>query len=45
MAKLKNSIFPLEQKNALQVYRAQELYVTTKCLQQTHSWKTEKAKI
>ena len=29
MAKLKNSIFPLEQENALHVYRGQELDVAT----------------
>ena len=31
MAKSKNSIFPPEQENALHVYQAQELYVSTKC--------------
>ena len=31
MAKLKKPIFPLEQKNSLHVYQAQELYVATKC--------------
>ena len=31
MAKLKNSIFPLEQENALHVYRVQELNAPTKC--------------
>ena len=30
MAKIKNSIFPIEQENALHVYQAQELYVATK---------------
>ena len=35
--KLKNSIFLLEQEDALHVYRVQELYVATKCWQQTHS--------
>ena len=34
MAKLKNSIFHLELEKALHVYRAQELYVATKCWQQ-----------
>ena len=36
IAKLKSSMLPLEQENALHVYWAQELYATTKCLQQTH---------
>ena len=31
MTNLKNAIFPLEQENVLQVYRAQELYIATKC--------------
>ena len=31
MGKLRSSVFPLEQENALHVYRAQELYVGTKC--------------
>ena len=31
MAKLRSSVIPLEQENALHVYRAQELYVATKC--------------
>ena len=31
MAKIKNSIFPIDQENALHVYQAQELYVATKC--------------
>ena len=31
MTKLKNAIFPLEQEDVLQVYRAQELYIATKC--------------
>ena len=30
MAKLKNSLFPLEQENAFHVYRKQELYDATK---------------
>ena len=38
MAKLKNSIFPLEQENALHVYRVEELYVSTRCWKQTHLW-------
>ena len=37
MAKLKNLIFPLEHKNALHVYRAQEIYVETKWRQQIDS--------
>ena len=37
MAKLKNSVFSLEQENALHVYRAQKLYVATKGWQQTYS--------
>ena len=31
MAKLKNSIFPLEEANARHAYRAQEIYVAIKC--------------
>ena len=38
MAKLKNSLFPLEQENAFHVYRKQELYDATKYWQKTHSW-------
>ena len=42
--KVKKSIFPLEQENALHVFRAQELDVETKCWQQTHLWANKQNK-
>ena len=45
MVKLKNSILPIEEENALHVYWTREFYVATKCWQQSHSESTDKVNI